>query len=158
MAKAERDTFFEITGLIIIRIACISVCICFGLPMFKSESIPNYILSGFGTILGVPEIAIFGNKIALTAFLFPIAILVCSAFLLFLEKHMYTIIFISGVIGILLSIAYFISTLGNLNKKQGFFDFNFQEIQTGITWGCLVILGLYAVIIIFSLLCMKVAE
>lgn len=160
MSKPEVSTFFEIAGLIIIRIACLALCLYFFLPLFTvSKTLldtdllkETQVLTGFNTIFGVKGSGVYGNPFALVAFLFPIALLIGSAFLSFLNEHMYTTLFISSIIGFILSIIYFIATVTFLNQKESLFDFTLYEMKTGLSWGVLLILGTYLLIIAMSLL------
>ncbi|MCL1903377.1 MAG: hypothetical protein FWF94_03055 [Oscillospiraceae bacterium] len=154
MAYTQKNVIGEIAGLIILRISCLAACLCFGLPMFYTSIIPNYTLSGFGSILGVQESVIHGTPISLIAFVFPIIILIIT-FLEFLNENMYTATFIFGIIGFIITVIYFIAETTYLNQKANFFDFNLYDLKTWLSWGSLILLGIYLFITVLSLLCRR---
>jgi hypothetical protein len=162
MAYTTKTAILEYTGLNLIRIACVAICIFFFFPMFKTEivyfdisSFPrSETLTGFNTMFGIPGSMIYGNPFSLVKFLFPIVILVVS-FFGFLDKHVYTSIYISGAVGLLLSIIYFISVVTTLNHKESIFDFTLFEMRTGLSFGVLLMLGAYVLIIVIAFLCKR---
>jgi len=118
----------------------------------------THTLTGFDTLFGVKGSGIYGNPFTLVMFLFPIAILAGSTLLLFLNQHMYTVIFVAGIIGFILSIVYFITTLSVMNNKESIFDFTFYEMKTGLSWGVFPILGTYILITVLAFLCKRACE
>lgn len=152
MAYTTKNFVGEIAGLIILRLLCIGACICFALPMFNTNIIQNYTLTGFGSIFGIPESTIHGNTLALVAFVLPIGILIITLFD-FMGDHRYTAVFISGILSAIFTIVYFANEFVRLNGE----NFGFKDIETGFSWGCYVLLGIYLAIIIIGIICRKIA-
>jgi hypothetical protein len=160
MKYSAKIAVAEVATVNLIRIACVALCLYFFLPMFNTEVIGilgqsnKYSLTGFDSLFGVKGSGIYGSPFALIAFIFPLVVLAVSL-LDFLGKHVYTAVYISGAVGIILSIVYFLSVLFSLNDKQSLFDVTMYEMRTGLSWGCLAVIVTYVLIVVLAFLCKR---
>jgi len=165
MAYTEKNVFGEIVLINLIRLAFAAVCVCFAFPMFKTTVTyfgidvlqSEQTLTGFNTIFGIVGSSAAGHPFALVMFVFPI-IAIMVTLTDFLYNYLHIAILITGIAGAILSVVFYIATLVKLNGKEQFFNFTLYEVRTGLSWGCLLILGLYVAIIVFSFLYGKVAK
>ena len=165
MAYTEKNVVAEIILINIIRIAFVAVCVSFIFPLFNSTIMffdvdmfsSSQTLTGFNMIFGIESSNVTGHPFALVMFMFPV-IAIMVTMIDFLYNHLHIVILISGIVGIILSIVFFIAGLVNMNGKEKLFDVTLYEVQTGLSWGCLIILGIYVAIIGLSFLYKGVAE
>jgi hypothetical protein len=149
----------EVVDIIIVRIACVTLCLFFFFPMVKTSITylssdllsESYTLNGFDMIFGVFGSNIYGNPFALIIFIFPIVILMIS-FMDFLGDHVHTAILVLSIIGAVLSIVFFISVLFTLSGKTNLFDMTLYEMRSSLSWGVLPIFGIYIFIIVLAII------
>jgi hypothetical protein len=162
MTKPERAMYLEMAGMILIRIACVAVCLCFFLPMFKVTQTlfdwdilsDTHTLTGFNMIFGLRGSGIYGVPFALVVFLYP-AVVLFSTFMSFLDKYLYTVIISLGIAGAILSSVFFVLVLFMLNKKESVFDVTIHEMRAGFSWGVPLILVAYVIIVLFAFRCKR---
>jgi len=167
MDYTAKSAVAEIISFIFIRLACLALCGLFFLPMFiLNVSYENIwvvkdvlnigSITGFQSLFGVKGTLITGNPFALAAFVYPLLIILISFIDLFYENF-YKIALGSGILGLLLNFAYFVSETGYLSGKSGFFGKAYFEVKAMISIGCLLTVLIYLAIIGVSLLFVKMS-
>jgi hypothetical protein len=165
MKYTKTVAIMDVSSLVILRAACVISCFHFFLPMINTTisyfdldmfSSSNT-LTGFNMIFGVAGSNIYGSPFALMMFVFPIIVLMIS-FLDFLSDYVYTVLFISGILGVVLSVVFFVSALFKLNGKESIFDVTIYEMRAGLSWGVLPVIGTYILISVLAMVCKKLND
>jgi hypothetical protein len=165
MAYSAKNAVGEVVLINIIRALYVAVCFSFFLPMFKGmamwleieESLSAITLTGFDTIFGVGNSFIWGSPFALAVFIFPfLAIMATMIDSLYYRLHI--VVLVASIAGAVLSVVYFIAMMISLNADLELFGITIREARTSLSWGCLVLIGIYAANIALSFLYKKVAD